>query len=368
MNISLLDFLKCVDCNHEELQLHAIESQQTDQVITGYLYCDKCQAHFPIIHGVLIAFKKDMLKEFLLPEEYDIIRRYAIPIFTEKSVPANPLADGQKQTHRNWSFQWLEMDTDTYEKDWGRSFEDLEKFHYYDIPIHPEDYDGKIICEASCGFGRVIQVLHDKPSRYIAFDLSGAVYKAIKRFPHSEKLDVIRANIHHPPFKKDVFDILFSPRALHHTGNMDLALQRLLPLVKKDGIIAYSVYSRENNVFMWGMVEPIKWVVNRYIPRSVMLAVSTLLGLFVMAIIHVLYVPLDRLGVRILPLHRFFLVWSKFSFTTIRIGIFDLLHAPYAEYISGAQIKNWENIYHLYPIAQNLLHDTVWGYAARKIQ
>jgi len=368
MNTSLLEYLKCVDCNHEHLQLHTIESNERQQVITGYLQCEHCQACFPIIQGVLIAFRQDRLQDLLLPEEREVLSRHSVPLPSGKSSSSDGLTQGQAQTHRNWSFQWLKMDTETYEHDWGKGFEDLEKFHYYDIPIPPEEYEGKIICEASCGFGRVIKILHDKPSRYIAFDLSGAVYKAMKLFPQSEKLDVIRANIHHPPFKEAVFDILFSPRALHHTGNMDVALQRLIPLVKKGGLFAYSVYSRENNTLMWGVIEPMKRLFNRYIPRPVMLVLSNILAVFVMAIIHLLYVPLDTLHVKILPLHNFFMVWSTFSFTTIKMNVFDLLHAPYAEYISGEQISRWETQYHLAPLHKKLLHDTVWGYAARKEQ
>jgi hypothetical protein len=86
-----------------------------------------------------------------------------------------------------------------------------------------------------------------------------------------------------------------------------------------------------------------------------------------MGIIHLIYRPLDALHIRVLPLHRFFMVWSKFSFTTTKMNIFDLLHAPYAEYIADSQIKAWEKKYQLTPIKQQLLHDTVWGYSARKL-
>lgn len=368
MNVSLLEYLQCVDCEGEQLIAHSIQSNANKQIVTGYVTCESCQSHFPIIHGVLITFKKEVIKAFLLPEELDVIEKFSIPIMAKDANKSSSFVDGQVRTHHNWSFQWLEMDTRTYGKDWGKSFGDLEKFHYYDIPVPPEMYNNKIICEASCGFGRVIQILHEQPSRYIAFDLSGAVYKAIKLFPDSEKLDVIRTDILCPPFKKESFDMLFSPRALHHTGDMNRALDKVIPLIKKGGILAYSVYSREHNFLMWGIVEPLKRIMNKIIPRSLLLGISSVLGIVIMGIIHLMYVPLDKLHLKILPLHKFFLVWSGFSFTTIRMNIFDLLHAPYAEYISDSQIKEWEKTYRLTPIAQNLLHDTVWGYAAQKGQ
>lgn len=367
MNISLLEYLKCVDCHSEDFSVHSIQSNSEKQISTGYITCSHCQSSFPIIDGVLITFKRDVLPSFLLPKEIEIIQQYAVPISLQKSSTENVFVEGQVKTHNNWSFQWLEMDTDTYEQDWGKHFGDLEQFHYYDIPIAPEQYDNKVVCEASCGFGRVIQILHQRVLRYIAFDLSGAVYKAIRHFPESEKLDVIRADMLYPPFKQELFDILFSPRAIHHTGNMNLALERLIPLVKKDGILAYSVYSRENNVVMWGLIEPLKRTINRFLPRKILLALSSLLAFFTMGFIHLIYRPFDMLHLRVLPLHNFFMVWSTFSFTTIKMNIFDLLHAPYAEYIDDSQIKAWEKKYRLIPIRQQLLHDTVWGYSARKL-
>ena len=103
----------------------------------------------------------------------------------------------------------------------------------------------------------------------IALDISPLIsvarYIKLQRFSDSEKLDVIRANMHNPPFRDGVFDIVFSPRAIHHTGDMELAIQKLLPTLRTSGIFAYSVYSRENNVLMWGIIEPLKKIFNRHL-------------------------------------------------------------------------------------------------------
>ncbi len=214
MNLSLLDYLRCVNCAGEHFTVHAVETVSESQIVTGYLTCQQCQAHFPIVQGVLIAFRREFMQAFLLKEEIEVITRHGFSILESNNNELDAFLEGQRETHKNWSFQWLEMDTKTYEQDWGNSFGDLEQFHYYDIPIDPEQYDEKVICEASCGFGRVIQVLHKRVSRYIAFDLSGAVYKAVRHFPNSEKLDVIRADMLNPPFKQSAFTIF--ERFGHH--------------------------------------------------------------------------------------------------------------------------------------------------------
>lgn len=366
MNLSLLNYLKCVDCEKASFAVYATESSSPHQITTGYIQCKNCNSVFPIIRKVLIAFPKNVLATYLLPWEIEAIEKYRIPINVSKKSDLGSFTEGQVKTSENWTFQWLDMATEDFLENWGSSsVGDLEKLHYYDIPIKPEDYNGKIICEASCGLGRVIKILHEKPARYIAFDLSGSVYKAIMRFPDSEKLDVLRANMHTPPFQKGIFDILFSPRAIHHTGNMHLALEKMNPLIKKGGILSFSVYSRENNFLMWGIIEPMKRALNKFLPRSGLLALSSVLTAMVVPLIHLIYVPFDKIGLKFLPLHNFFMFWSKFDFTTNRINIFDLLHAPYAEYISRMQIKTWEKEFEWIPMRQELLHDTIWAYSAR---
>ena len=266
-----------MDCEGETLKSYPIVLNSKGQVVVGYLQCTDCYSHFPIANGVLLAFEKKLLGSLLLPEEIDVIEKYGLLKNLGKSEKS-PFEKGQVQTHKNWTYQWLKMDTDTFENDWGKPLGNLEQFHYYDIPIDPDNYDNKVVCEAGCGFGRVIRGLHKRPVRYIAFDLSGSVYKAIKLYPESEKLDVIRANILSPPFKKEVFDILFCPRALHHTGNLEYGIEKLHSLIKREGVLAFSVYSQENNFLMWGIVEPLKGVVNRFLPDIILLGLASMLA------------------------------------------------------------------------------------------
>ena len=366
MNTSLLNFLKCAECNSPNLMLRSIEKFESGKIKNGFIRCKNCEAVFPILEGVPIIFDNVSISHFLLPSELEAIAELKIPLKIKREFDALPLMKGQTQTSKNWTYQWLEMDTITFNKEWGQYAGGPEKFHYYDIPISKQDYVGKIICEASCGYGRVIPILHKHCARYIAFDLSGAVYKAVKVFPDSEKLDVIRANMHNPPFRDSVFDIVFSPRAIHHTGDMELAIKKLVPTLRTDGIFAYSVYSRENNFLMWGVIEPLKKIFNRYLPQGVLMFLSIILALLVFAIINLIYRPLEFFSLRFMPLHNFFTMWATLSFKVLIICIFDLLHAPYAEYISSTQISKWNELFNLEETNRKLLHDTTWGVSAIK--
>ena len=112
--------------------------------------------------------------------------------------------------------------------------------------------------------------------------------------------------MHNPPFRDGVFDIVFSPRAIHHTGDMELAIQKLLPTLRTSGIFAYSVYSRENNVLMWGIIEPLKKIFNRHLSQGVLIFLSIILAIIVFVIINLVYRPLEFFSLRFMPLHNFF--------------------------------------------------------------
>ena len=66
------------------------------------------------------------------------------------------------------------------------------------------------------------------------------------------------------------------------------------------------------------------------------------------------------------PLHNFFTMWGTLSFKVLVICIFDLIHAPYAEYISSSQISKWNEKFNLEETNRKLLHDTTWGVSALK--
>jgi len=153
MNLSLIKYLKCVDCHNDDFEINSIKSNKLKQIVIGYISCKNCKSIYPIIERVLVIFKRDVLESFLLPKEIEIIDKYSIPIIFTKNSDLSRFERDQVKTHKNWSFQWLEMDTDTYEEDWGKPLGDLGEFHYYDIPIKPEDYNDKMVCEASCGYG-----------------------------------------------------------------------------------------------------------------------------------------------------------------------------------------------------------------------
>ena len=95
---------------------------------------------FPIIKKVPIIFRKESFPLFLQPEEIELISRYDIPVQLKDLGNTDTFLQKQAQTSENWSFQWLEMDIDVYEEDWGGGVGAI----YF---IHPECKDAFLIAQ-----------------------------------------------------------------------------------------------------------------------------------------------------------------------------------------------------------------------------
>ncbi len=80
----------------------------------------------------------------------------------------------------------------------------------------------------------------------MGIDLSFAVEAAYKNIGRRENVHIIQGDIFHLPFKKEVFDIVYSIGVLHHTPNTKDAFMSLVPFLKEKGIFAVYVYSSHN--------------------------------------------------------------------------------------------------------------------------
>jgi SAM-dependent methyltransferase len=66
------------------------------------------------------------------------------------------------------------------------------------------------------------------------------------------RLDVLRGDIYHFPFKPAVFDFVYCLGVLQHTPDVDRAFHSLLPPLKLGGRIAVDVYERKWTRFVGG--------------------------------------------------------------------------------------------------------------------
>ena len=200
--------------------------------------------------------------------------------------------------------------------------------------------------EAGCGSGRNMIVLAQEGVKdIIGLDLSESVdvaYEKTKQFPN---IHLVQGDILNPPFKKDL-DIIFSVGVLHHLPAPKDGFLSLTRFLKPKGIMAITVYGKENNEWIVRYLDPLrKNIFSRF--QGFSLALSFLLALFVYPVIRFIYKPLNeiRLTKNFAREHLFYndflYLLSKLGFKVCVGQIWDQITAPTANYHSKQDIQEW---------------------------
>jgi len=133
--------------------------------------------------------------------------------------------------------------------------------------------DGTLCLDAGCGVGWAEELFNiNKNMERYAVDLSDSVLVAQERTKHMDNVHVIKADIGRLPFRKNVFDIIFSNGVLHHTGNTEKYFSKLCYHLKPGGLIGVYIYCkkpfirdlvdtviRENYTTYWSFDECLKF-------------------------------------------------------------------------------------------------------------
>jgi hypothetical protein len=137
-------------------------------------------------------------------------------------------------------------------------------------------------------------------------------------------------------------------------------------MLKKGGRIGICVYSSEHNFLMTQIVEPMKQVLC-LLPLKLLRILAFPLALFIHALIHLVYIPLDAIGfARKMPLRDHMVFWSKSTLRFIWSACFDLLHAPISYYFTREEMIELAHSNDL--VIEKLIntHGTTWSLVARK--
>jgi len=293
------DFLKCLECGRNSIKINKENNNKN-------FLCLKCKKRYPI--------EKDILN------------------FIE-----NKNAISHK-SNKHWSFEWKKLKYNLNDK---KNYFVSEKAFNTFIPIRKEEYHNKTILVLGCGKGKEIyHILKYKPKLVIGIDISSSIYAVKEEFKNQKNLILIRADIMELPFAKSYFDIIISDHVLQHVADWQKAVERASLCLKKNGILAFSVYSKENNGFMINLVEPLK---KKFLFKVMSLWMIYYISFFVTVFLLFfikLYKFLSIFGLgKKMPLYQHFLYWDTFSFNYLWKGtIFDLLHAPHTDYLSKDEL------------------------------
>ncbi len=206
MKLSLLGILACPVCGGDlacaELEADARRDAAIEETT---LACKRCARKYPVVGGV------------------------------PRLRPPNPVARAAAKTREAFGWEWLRYP--------GSLPGDKDVF-LEETMLTPSVFAGKLVLDAGCGMGRYSAVALSLGAEVVAVDLSESLERVVARAQDQPKLHPVEADLLHPPFKKGVFDVVYSQGVLHHTADTRAAFAAVAALVKPSGLLSVWLYGK----------------------------------------------------------------------------------------------------------------------------
>ena len=229
--------------------------------------------------------------------------------------------------HNEWHDQWSR-------------FEDSERFLFDEwiLPRTIDDFAGKTVLECGCGGGQHTGFVAGVAAQVTAVDLNTTdVAKA--RNAGATNIRFLEADIATLDLPER-FDVVFCIGVIHHTDDPDRTFASIARHCRPGGLVIVWCYSAEGNALVRFIVEPLRAVVFRFLPRRVLVFISQLMTAALYPFVYSVYLP-DATS--FLPYHGYFKNFRRLSFARNVLNVFDKLNAPQTHFITREQCERWFN-------------------------
>jgi SAM-dependent methyltransferase len=318
MKLRLLDWLACPTCGDGSLDVTITSATErpayaghwepdedvpgrspgsVTEVVEGRLRCRDCGATFPITEG--------------------------IPRMLPEGVPAGPA------TGHTWT-------------EFARAVPEFEE-NFVDLlqPLRADDFMGKLVLDAGCGFGRHAFFAARYGAEVIALDSSAeAVASAARNVEGNMRAHVVQGDINRPPFKKNLFDLVYALGVLHHVPDPRASFLSLHSLVKPNGRLATWVYGPRQGLIriVTGALRGASGAMSPDQLHRFSQGIATGLRVFSHTPHRMLgKMPVVGVLVNHLPVHDH----SRWPFEVVVADVYDRLRVPVTGYFTGEQIEHW---------------------------
>jgi SAM-dependent methyltransferase len=233
------------------------------------------------------------------------------------------LADQQKSPE--WHDQWS-------------LFQDDERFLFEEwiAPLTLEDFRGKTVLEMGCGGGQHTGFMAAVAASVVAVDLN-TVDIARERTRSLTNVELVEADIAALDLGRQ-FDVVYCVGVIHHTDDPDRTFESLYRHCRPGGTIVVWTYSAEGNALVRFVVEPLRKVFLRRLPRRVLAWLSG-------AITAALYPPVHTIyrveALRALPYFEYFRNFRRLGFQRNLLNVFDKLNAPQTRFTTRQTCERW---------------------------
>ena len=328
MKYRLLELIGCPECGLE-LDCQAAEVELRggfEEVVDGDLQCGNGHL-YPIIKGIPRLLPPALLAETLRQYQPDHYRRYRDRLPTsEDDEPAL-----KKSTLRSFSYQWNTF-SEMYVH-WEENFRS-----YFQPLVEPEDFAGKLVLDAGCGFGRHAFYAGRFGAEVVAMDLSEAVDTAYANTLELHDVHVVQADIYRPPLRC-AFDLIYCVGVIQHLPAPREGFMSLARFLNEGGSQFVWVYGKRSGLYR--LVDLMRKVTTRMPLRS-LYGVTYLLNLASFLAFSLPYKLLRRLpGTRALAASWPF---TRYADLPLRVGHadwFDRLSVPSTVYFTRSEVEAW---------------------------
>jgi SAM-dependent methyltransferase len=205
-------------------------------------------------------------------------------------------------------------------------------------PIDKLFFKGKFVLDAGCGNGSYSFYSSSYGAEIIAIDFSDAVSVA-RENTKNMNVQVVRADITHPPFKEGSFDYIFSVGVLHHLPKPETGFQHLVPLLKKGGFISIWVYGRSKQWAAVYFYEPLIIITHR-LPHRILIRLCYIPAI-IMEILNRIYVCLNKLKLKKISSFLPFKYYADYPFSVKLNDSFDVFATVSSQYFTEKEILDW---------------------------
>ena len=237
----------------------------------------------------------------------------------------------EKIRQPEWSRQWDLLHTDADQPS--------DLFLEWIAPHTLETFRGARVLDAGCGGGHQAALVASVAREVTAMDLnvSRACRDRLSAVPNARVYDGNLVAVT-PTELGGPFDVVYSIGVLHHTYDPDRAFANLLRLLRPGGRIIVWVYSWEGNAVARHLVEPVRKVLLRRLPRRALWWMSWGITLPSLALMQTVY----RLPLRgVLPMYDYLARSRGLTARKVAGNVFDKLNAPHTDFIRRERIEGW---------------------------
>ncbi|MBF0126851.1 MAG: class I SAM-dependent methyltransferase [Magnetococcales bacterium] len=216
--------------------------------------------------------------------------------------------------------------------------EELFLFQEWIRPVTLEELRDRDILEGGCGGGQHTRMMADVARRVTAVDLNTT---DLARWRNQDldnvvfvEEDLATMRLHRQ------FEVVVCIGVIHHTDDPDRTFENLYAHLQPGGRMIIWTYSAEGNGLVRFVVEPLRKLFFRFLPRSWLRGVAASITALLYLPVHTVY----RLPfLRKLPYYEYFANFRKLGFTRNTLNVFDKFNAPQTRFTTRATCDRWFN-------------------------